>query len=65
MSRITRKEAIMNISLYHIGQLIVAWMRPRNRVARVARWISDSTAGTDGRREASHAPDQIIIHLSM
>ena len=55
----------MNISLYHIGQLIVAWMRPRNRVARVARWISDSTAGMDGRREASHAPDQIIIHLSM
>ncbi len=55
----------MNMVLYLIGQLIVSWMQPRNRVVNADRRIFDLTAGTDRRREASHAPDQIIIHLSI
>lgn len=55
----------MNIALYLIGQMIVSWMRPRNRALNVDRRIFDSTSGTDSRCEASHAPDQIIIHLSI
>lgn len=55
----------MNFSLYHFSQMIVAWMRPLRRVANVAGRFSQSSPGTDGRREVSHAPDQIIIHLSL
>ena len=59
------RRTIMNMVLYLIGQLIVSWVQPRNRVVNADRRIFDLTAGTDRRREASHAPDQIIIHLSI
>ncbi len=55
----------MNHFLYDIGQMIAAWLRLGNRVVKGARRISDPSSGTDGRRESSHAPDQIIIHLSI
>ncbi len=53
----------MNNALFSIGQMIVAWMQ-NLRPARLTA-PTTTTAGTDPRGEASNAPDQIVIYLSI